>query len=67
MMKHLNNLLRQIPLALLLMFSVVSLAGCDSSGNSVVVAEDGPMTEQELEDYEKQVNEQQQNYEDRYR
>lgn len=66
-MKQLTNLLRQAPVALLLTLVFVSFAGCGSSGNTVVESNEGAMTEQELEDYEKQINQQEQNYQDRYR
>ncbi|GAA4470739.1 hypothetical protein GCM10023156_64440 [Novipirellula rosea] len=66
-MKQLTNLLRQVPVALLLTLVIVSFAGCGSSGNTVVESNEGAMTEQELEDYEQQINQQEQNYQDRYR
>ncbi|KLU01892.1 hypothetical protein RISK_006076 [Rhodopirellula islandica] len=45
----------------------LTFTGCGPGGNTVVESEDGPMTEQELQDYEEQAQQQTENYEDNYR
>ncbi|WP_233215335.1 hypothetical protein [Rhodopirellula bahusiensis] len=41
--------------------------GCGPGGNTVIENEDGPMTDEELQAYEEQANQQTTDYEDNYR
>ncbi|MEO9590592.1 hypothetical protein [Rhodopirellula bahusiensis] len=54
-------------LVALLALTPVVFTGCGPGGNTVIESEDGPMTEQELQDYEEQTQQQTENYEDNYR
>ncbi len=54
-------------LMLVLSLSALPISGCGSSGNTVVEPDDGMMDEQEMQDYNKQMAEQEANYNDRYK
>ncbi|TWU19617.1 hypothetical protein [Allorhodopirellula heiligendammensis] len=67
MMKLLASASRPFFLLLFLSLSAIPLSGCGSSGNTVVEPGDGTMDEQEMEDYNKQMEEKDESYEDRYK
>lgn len=52
---------------LFLSLLMIPISGCGSSGNTVVDPGEGTMNDQEMQDYNKQMEEKDENYEDRYK
>ncbi|EMB16740.1 hypothetical protein [Rhodopirellula europaea] len=65
--KHKTVWIRSSIFLLIAGWSPAFFAGCGPGGNTVIENEEGPMTEEELQAYEEQANQQTTDYEDNYR